>query len=146
MSCPPLLCLLALSSYQGLDYAQSPWMREAGVSVRPNPLQLNGRSLRPPAVQYGGRSLVCIKLLVIPYHIDPLVLKDVRDGAWNVLGQQFLKPATIVCWAVVSFDNGPNAPQAVQNFATMLYGCLAKLGKYPVIWSSRFSHDLCPHV
>ncbi|GJE90868.1 argonaute-like protein [Phanerochaete sordida] len=80
-----------------LAYRNSPFMRDAGMNVDIDPLTVQGRRIEPPAVVYGDDRLA-----------------NIQNGGWNVTRQKFRRPATIVAWAVVTFD--PASSGAVTGF------------------------------
>ncbi|KZT11426.1 Piwi-domain-containing protein [Laetiporus sulphureus 93-53] len=95
---------------QLLEYHNSDFIQESGMAVSPEPLKVTGRVLNVPRVIF-GRSHA-----------------NIRGGAWNVVGNQLAKPATVKTWAVVTFDvKAPNDPARIR-FLQNLAENLRKLG------------------
>ncbi|PCH38271.1 Piwi-domain-containing protein [Wolfiporia cocos MD-104 SS10] len=101
---------------QVFDYDRSDFMIDAGVEVRPEPIQIQGRVLNTPQIKYGSSVL----------SIRP------RSGSWNVLNQRFLKPVQIRLWAVVNFDQHANE-SLIRQFVDVLARNLHKLGQSSVL-------------
>ncbi|KAJ3530890.1 hypothetical protein NM688_g7649 [Phlebia brevispora] len=94
-----------------LDYRNSEFMQEAGISVDVKPVEIVARELDPPRIVYGGGEL----------NLRP------GSGAWNVTNQRLARPAVISAWAVVCFDHRQQA-SAVTDFARKLHNNMTRLG------------------
>ncbi|CAL1704410.1 unnamed protein product [Somion occarium] len=97
---------------QLLDYQQSDFLATAGMVISTRPLEVEGHVLTPPQVLFGGRQA-----------------SPINNGAWNVMGRQFLTPKKIdKLMVLVCVD--PSERQAVEYFTKALVGNLTKLGSY----------------
>ncbi|GJE87996.1 Piwi-domain-containing protein [Phanerochaete sordida] len=91
-----------------LMYNDSPYMRDAAISVDSAALVLRARELDAVQVQYHQ------------------TIETPRDGAWNVMQKRFIRPARINGWGVVNFDNRSN-PAEAGRFASALFANMQKL-------------------
>ncbi|KAI0063474.1 Piwi-domain-containing protein [Artomyces pyxidatus] len=92
-----------------LDYANSDYVSEVGMSVEPRAMSITGRLLVPPTIQYNGS------------------LAEMRQrGVWNVVRQQFYVPAPPSVWVVVSFVH-PNNNAGIVRSVTALAKCCTLL-------------------
>ncbi|KAF8558461.1 Piwi-domain-containing protein [Imleria badia] len=98
-----------------LDYASSPFVRDAELEVSTMPTVIDGKVLSTPPMQYNERS-------------EPLIPKF---GAWNAVNQQFSEPRSIRCWAVVDYSSGPYSRDAIQRCVKMIAGNCQKLAMPP---------------
>ncbi|KAI0811262.1 Piwi domain-containing protein [Irpex lacteus] len=105
-----------------LRYGDSEYMREAGLSVNEDALQVNGRQLSAPTILYASESM------------------SVHGGSWNVVGKKFQRPAKILAYAIVCFDTSANAYASMQNLARKLVTNLEKLGV--VMWQREPAHTM----
>ncbi|KAF8436955.1 Piwi domain-containing protein [Boletus edulis BED1] len=92
-----------------LDYATSPFVRDAEMEVSTTPTMIDGKVLSTPEMQYKRGTQVP------------------RFGAWNVMNQQFREPQNIACWAVVDYGHPKDRP-ANERFARMISENCQKLG------------------
>ncbi|KAK2459477.1 hypothetical protein APHAL10511_008511 [Amanita phalloides] len=91
-------------SWDFLQYAQSAFMLQAGLSVGKNTVLVKGRLLEAPHVKFGGG----------PDGKGDIV-QPRRKGVWDVMRRKFWRPAAVQAWTVVCFE--PRAPpQAVEKF------------------------------
>ncbi|KAH9951296.1 Piwi domain-containing protein [Amylocystis lapponica] len=96
---------------QQLDYGTSDFMQDAGISVNPDPVQVQGCVLNTPQIIFGSSTL------------------STQTGAWNLKGQHFIAPQTIRSWAIVNFVHPSYVPAPkVADFAMWLKSNLEKLG------------------
>ncbi|KAI0692213.1 Piwi-domain-containing protein [Cytidiella melzeri] len=93
-----------------LDYAASSWMREAGITVNPQALHIDGRQLNPPSIEYASNTQL----------LTSLAHKAVSDGKWNVVKKKFLMPREINAMGVIVFDAQAQEADVV-NFVQKLY-------------------------
>ncbi|KAJ7172992.1 argonaute-like protein [Mycena crocata] len=96
---------------QVLQYGQSDYVREFGLSVKPDLLSTEARVLRAPTLQYGPGS----KAL----NVEP------RNGSWNMADKRFYRPSTVATWVLIIFEqiNRFN-DQVVQEVSTsFVAGC-----------------------
>ncbi|KAG6379119.1 Piwi domain-containing protein [Boletus reticuloceps] len=84
-----------------LDYATSPFVRDAEMEVSTTPTMIDGKVLSTPEMQYKRGTQVP------------------RFGAWNVMNQQFREPQNIACWAVVDYGHPKDKP-ANERFVRMI--------------------------
>ncbi|KZT43887.1 Piwi-domain-containing protein [Sistotremastrum suecicum HHB10207 ss-3] len=69
-----------------LDYRNSPVIRQSGIQVSEQPVEVQGRVLDTPLIGVGQKQQLRVK-----------------DGAWNMLRSQFVHPKTITAWAIVMY-------------------------------------------
>ncbi|KAG8217323.1 putative argonaute-like protein [Butyriboletus roseoflavus] len=95
-----------------LDYASSPYVRDAGLQVSTTPTIIDGKVLPTPPMKYNG-----------PVPMTP------KFGAWNVVNQQFKEPKNISSWAVVDYSPNPSRDRpANERFVRMIAENCQKLG------------------
>ena len=91
---------------QKADFNNDPYVKEFGLSINNNMMEVKGRVLMPPKLQYGGRT----KQQAIP-----------NQGVWDMRGKQFHTGVEIRTWAIACF-----APQrtcredSLRNFTQQL--------------------------
>ncbi|KAJ7445757.1 argonaute-like protein [Mycena galericulata] len=68
-------------------YSSSEYIHDAGMVINPQPMILDARLLDPPDILFGGQK------------------RSPRNGAWNVLGQQFRKPKSMIVWGYVNLES-----------------------------------------
>ncbi|THU93245.1 argonaute-like protein [Dendrothele bispora CBS 962.96] len=73
-----------------LAYGRSEYVRQFGINVQPDALVLDARILAPPTMKYGRAGT---QSSLLP-----------KNGAWNMLGKQFVVPAQIKQSFVVVFE------------------------------------------
>ncbi|KAI0950267.1 hypothetical protein AcV7_008788 [Taiwanofungus camphoratus] len=95
---------------QVLGYEKSDFMKEAGMVVSSEPIQIQGRVLQTPGIVYRQGQMVIRQ----------------KTGAWNLIGQQLLNPSKIKTWAVLVFDDTATL-SAVQQFIMKLVQNLQQL-------------------
>ncbi|KAG1714628.1 Protein argonaute-2 [Nymphon striatum] len=87
-------------------FNEDPYIKEFGLAISQNMMEVRGRVLPPPKLQYGGRT----KQQAIP-----------NQGVWDMRGKQFHTGVEIRVWAIACF-----APQrtcredALRNFTQQL--------------------------
>ncbi|KAM5539012.1 hypothetical protein V8D89_007235 [Ganoderma adspersum] len=100
---------------QQFDYANSDFMREAGMSISTEPMLLPSQVINPPVIRFQD--------LRRPQDVFTPSL-----GAWNVKDRQFWRPGNVLkIWSVVNFDNKAQEWE-VQGFLRTLITNLQKLG------------------
>ncbi|KAL4065381.1 Piwi-domain-containing protein [Scleroderma citrinum] len=96
-----------------LDYENSPFVKEAGLTVAKTPALIEGHVLTTPNMIYRGDG--------------PPVTP--RNGGWNVVNQKFHDPKNISIWAVVDYSLNKNrARPNTERFVGMLVDCCRHLG------------------
>ncbi|TDL22764.1 Piwi-domain-containing protein [Rickenella mellea] len=95
--------------YNAMNYGDSPFIRNAGLAISRNPLDVAGRVLNPISMIYNNEKM------------------NVRDGKWNLKGRTFFKPAQIQSWAIVCFDPRLRDDTIIQ-FRHNLVKCLQDRG------------------
>ncbi|EIM82439.1 Piwi-domain-containing protein [Stereum hirsutum FP-91666 SS1] len=106
---------------QFLNYSGSTWLRQAGISIEQQPLEITASILPQPKVSFkrmeGGNIIT-----------DVIRTTDKADGpgVWDVMGKKFFEPATIKLWAVVNFSKAH--PDQVMAFAKNLQKACRTLG------------------
>ncbi|KAJ7141526.1 argonaute-like protein, partial [Mycena filopes] len=73
-----------------LEYGQSEYVRQFGLSVDSAVISTKARVLTAPTLTYGPGSKIA--------NIAP------RDGSWNMVDKRFYRPARIAAWVLVVFD------------------------------------------
>ncbi|KAG6869248.1 hypothetical protein C0993_000001 [Termitomyces sp. T159_Od127] len=74
-----------------LAYGQSEYVRQFGMHVDTSgPLKVQARVLKPPTLKYGTGSK------------QPTIIP--RDGSWNMVDKRFFKPAEVIEWCVVVYE------------------------------------------
>lgn len=98
-----------------LGYADSDFLRQSGVTVKPQLLTVNGRILHPPPLLWGQNK-----------HQEP------KGGVWNLIDRAFYIPGVIQAWSVIVFDTKPaimaDGYSTVRNFITGFVRCCCTLG------------------
>ncbi|KAG8735364.1 hypothetical protein FRC10_010683 [Ceratobasidium sp. 414] len=79
-----------VAGHSVLQYGQSGYMHEFGMTVSQTPESCLARVLPTPALNYGAGSK--------RKQIKP------ANGSWNLADQKFFKPAEVTGWAVVVYD------------------------------------------
>ena len=88
------------------DFNNDPYVKEFGLNISTNLMEVRGRVLPPPKIQYGGRT----RQQAMP-----------NGGVWDMRGKQFFSGVEIREWAIACF-----APQrtvkedALRNFTLSL--------------------------
>ena len=84
-------------SWKYLQYAQSGFMIQAGLSVKKDPLPVKGRLLTPPPVNFGGGG-----------HgggdSKGEIVQHRKAGVWDVMRRKFFRPENVSSWTVVCFE------------------------------------------
>jgi eukaryotic translation initiation factor 2C len=76
---------------QNLQYGQSDYVRQFGMTIDTQPLKVDVRILDPPKLRYHGQGTQPV--------LQP------QFGAWNMLDKKFYQSASILRWVVVIFDD-----------------------------------------
>jgi len=79
-----------VAGHSVLQYGQSDYMRQFGMTVNQTPEKCLARVLPTPAINYGPGSQ--------KKQIKP------ANGMWNLVNQKFVKPAVVTGWAIVVYD------------------------------------------
>lgn len=95
------------------------------VSTRP--IDVRGRILDPPTLRYRKGIVVCCCTCTFDSVLT--LLKRPRDGAWNVVGQEFHTPKAMTCWALVNFCPERIPAQRCSQIIHALMKCCGALGK-----------------
>ena len=90
-------------SWRYLQYAQSAFMIQAGLSVNREPMPVKGRLLAAPGVGFGGG-----------HDGKGEVAAHRKAGVWDVMRKRFFKPAGVDAWTVVCFE--PRAVEMIERF------------------------------
>ena len=69
-----------------------PYLKNFGLSIKPEMIEFPGRILPAPQIQYGGSSKT-----------NNIVIPD--RGVWDMRSKQFFLGKKVECWAIVSFAN-----------------------------------------
>ncbi|TBU32359.1 Piwi-domain-containing protein [Dichomitus squalens] len=91
------------------NYADSDYMREAGMAVSDEPMELSGEVITPPPLMYGGSQ-----------QLQP------TGGSWNMVGRRFYKPGVMRSWMVVNYSSAQE--QVVRQFIDKIEMSLQRLG------------------
>ncbi|KAJ8592794.1 hypothetical protein M405DRAFT_859423 [Rhizopogon salebrosus TDB-379] len=95
-----------------LDYQNSPFMQDAGITVLPDPISVNGRVLPTPSIYYGN-----------PASGKPVVP---RNGSWNVVNQTFHEPKGLSAWGILNYTRINEG--TINRFVGTLIQTCEKLG------------------
>ncbi|KAF9035930.1 argonaute-like protein [Panaeolus papilionaceus] len=82
------LDLIAQKGRQLLSYGQSEYVRQFGIDISANVMDVRARVLDAPAILYS----------------NPRDIVRPRDGAWNLRSQKLYRPVEIGDWALVIFE------------------------------------------
>ncbi|KAJ3905321.1 Piwi domain-containing protein [Lentinula edodes] len=91
-------------------YLDSEFMKEASMEVGTQPIRIRGELLALPKVIFGNHSSV-----------------DPRNGSWNVAKQKFARPASLLCWGIITFSRTVNG-HGVRNLMSDMTRCCNDLG------------------
>merc|ERR1719450_336305 len=69
-----------------------PYLKNFGLSIKPEMIEFPGRILPAPQIQYGGSSKT-----------NNIVIPD--RGVWDMRSKQFFLGKKVECWAIISFAN-----------------------------------------
>jgi eukaryotic translation initiation factor 2C len=73
-----------------LEYGQSEYVREFGMTVANEPIRIQARVMNPPALRYH------------PSSKQPSAKP--RDGAWNLIDKRMFSPSNIAHWMIVVYE------------------------------------------
>ncbi|KAG2158147.1 Piwi-domain-containing protein [Suillus bovinus] len=95
-----------------LDYQNSPFLQDAGITVSPDPISINGRVLPTPKIHYG----------------NPATSRPVqpRNGSWNMIDQNFHEPKALSSWGILNYSRVSD--QTINRFINTLLNACRKLG------------------
>ncbi|PAV23570.1 argonaute [Pyrrhoderma noxium] len=97
--------------YNIMNINCSPFATQSGMLISAEPIALTGRVLGAPRMQYGPRDV------------------EVRNGAWNMLGQTLSEPVQISSWVVLIFERPNVFPRIeAERFADALQIGMGNLG------------------
>lgn len=82
---------------QDLQFGQSDYVNQFGMSIDTEPIKVDARILNPPKLKYSGQGAQSV--------IEP------QNGAWNMVGKKFFQPATIDRWIVVVYASRNYFPE-----------------------------------
>jgi hypothetical protein len=93
---------------QALDYQNSPFLQDAGITVNPDPISVNGYILLIPSIYYGNAASNKLVVWLRRHETscnDALILNPSvpRNGSWNVVNQQIyisLLNSLVMCTSV----------------------------------------------
>ncbi|KAG1736714.1 Piwi domain-containing protein [Suillus lakei] len=95
-----------------LDYQNSPFLQDAGITVSPDPISVTGRVLQTPKIHYGN-----------PASSTPV---QPQNGSWNVINQTFHEPKSLSSWAILNYTRIND--QTIHRFVNTLMNACKKLG------------------
>lgn len=95
-----------------LDYQNSPFLQDAGITVSPDPILVTGRVLPTPKIHYGN-----------PASSRPV---QPRNGSWNVIDQTFHEPKSLSSWGILNYSRVND--QTINRFINTLLNACKKLG------------------
>ncbi|KAG2041475.1 ribonuclease H-like domain-containing protein [Suillus americanus] len=95
-----------------LDYQNSPFLQDAGITVSPEPISVTGRILPTPRIHYGN-----------PASSRPV---QPRNGSWNVIDQTFHEPKSLSSWGILNYSRVSD--QTINRFINTLLNSCKKLG------------------
>ncbi|OLL23587.1 Protein argonaute [Neolecta irregularis DAH-3] len=91
------------NNVQQLDWARDPFLRDYGLEIDRNMMEITGRLIKPPKLQY--------------FNNRPANYKE--PGKWDLRGLRFVKAAQLANWAVIVFEREQKINlRAVQDFIT----------------------------
>jgi eukaryotic translation initiation factor 2C len=106
-------------------------MQDAGITVLPDPISINGRILPTPSIYYGNTASSkpvvrpgchearCNNALILNPQVP-------RNGSWNVVNQTFHEPKTLKAWGVLNYSNVKAA--TIDRFVGTLINTCKNLG------------------
>lgn len=93
-------------------FSRDPTLKAFGLDVEPRMVETTGRQLPPPTIEYSGGAR-----------------ENPRDGAWNMRGKKFNKPAQLTSWAVISMADARYCNQAsIEQFFKAVMAQMGQLG------------------
>ncbi|KAG2061216.1 Piwi-domain-containing protein [Suillus hirtellus] len=95
-----------------LDYQNSPFLQDAGITVSPDPILVTGRVLPTPNIHYGNAAA--------SRPVQP------RNGSWNVINQIFHEPKGLSSWGILNYSRVND--QTINRFVNTLLNACKKLG------------------
>lgn len=95
-----------------LDYQNSPFLQDAGITVAPDPISVVGRVLPTPRIYYGN-----------PASSGPV---QPRNGSWNAMDQTFHEPKSLSSWGILNYTRVSD--QTINRFVNTLFSVCKKLG------------------
>jgi eukaryotic translation initiation factor 2C len=100
-------------SYQVLAYGQSEYVRQFGMNVTPQALNIDARVLPAPTLRYGvgSRQPTIVRHLARLLRSSLTTAQTPRDGAWNLIDKRFYRPVRIDQWAVVVYEHPNRFPR-----------------------------------
>ncbi|KAG2133863.1 ribonuclease H-like domain-containing protein [Suillus cothurnatus] len=98
-----------------LDYQNSPFLQDAGITVSPDPILITGRVLPTPKIFYGN-----------PANSRPV---QPRNGSWNVVDQTFHEPKSLSSWGVLNYSRVND--QTIHRFVNTLLNVCKRLDISP---------------
>ncbi|EJF65736.1 Piwi-domain-containing protein [Dichomitus squalens LYAD-421 SS1] len=105
-------------SEQQFDYANSDFLREAGMTVDVEPISLPSQIIGPPPIQFGSRQFNGALDSLVP-----------TGGSWNLRDKRFWRPGSnLKIWAVINFDRVEE--RQMHEFLRTLVANLRKLAQW----------------
>lgn len=95
-----------------LDYQNSPFLQDAGITVSPDPISVVGHILPTPRIHYGN-----------PANSRPV---QPRNGSWNMIDQTFHEPRSLTSWGILNYTRVSD--QTINRFVNTLFNSCKKLG------------------
>ncbi|KIK45842.1 hypothetical protein CY34DRAFT_22361 [Suillus luteus UH-Slu-Lm8-n1] len=98
-----------------LDYQNSPFLQDAGITISPDPISIVGNVLPTPRIHYGN-----------PANSRPV---QPRNGSWNMIDQTFHEPKSLPSWGILNYTRVSD--QTINRFVNTLFNSCKKLGRDP---------------
>ncbi|KAG2752172.1 Piwi-domain-containing protein [Suillus brevipes Sb2] len=96
---------------RALDYQNSPFLQDAGITVSPDPISVVGHVLPTPRIHYGN-----------PANSRPV---QPRNGSWNMIDQTFHEPKSLTSWGILNYTRVSD--QTINRFVNTLFNSCKKL-------------------
>ncbi|KAH9062680.1 argonaute-like protein [Lactarius vividus] len=84
-----------------LEYGQSEYVREFGMTVANEPIRIQARVMNPPTLRYHQSSK---QLSARP-----------RDGAWNLIDKRMFTPSNVAQWIIIIYERQQRFNDQVAN-------------------------------
>jgi eukaryotic translation initiation factor 2C len=96
-----------------LEYGQSQYVREFGMTVAQEPIRIQARIMNPPTLRYHQSSK------------QPITKP--RDGAWNLIDKRMFTPCSVVNWMVIIYERQQRFNDQTANVMAndLVKGCQA---------------------
>ncbi|KAE9406783.1 Piwi-domain-containing protein [Gymnopus androsaceus JB14] len=93
-------------------FLDSEFMREAMMQVAPEPIRIRGELLALPKVVFDRNSNA-----------------DMKNGSWNVAGQRFIRPASLIVWGVINFATREVSDNLARKLMNDMENCCRTQGE-----------------